>query len=63
MDDALHVIAEGRDYICAEGLTPSLSWLAKCLAAHGELTASTRVLQQVEWIGVSTIDGSRNSTI
>ena len=39
VDDALRVIAESMDYICAERLTPNLTWLAKHLAAHGELAA------------------------
>ena len=29
VDDALRVIAESMDYICAERLTPSLPWLAQ----------------------------------
>ena len=28
VDDALRVIAESMDYICAERLTPNLVWLA-----------------------------------
>ena len=36
VDDAL-VIAGSTDYICPECLAPNLTWLAKHLAAHGEL--------------------------
>jgi hypothetical protein len=56
VDDALRVIAESMDYICAERLTPNLTWLAECLAAHGELTASTRLLEQLERISISTVE-------
>jgi hypothetical protein len=50
VDDALRVIAESMDFICAERLTPNLTWLAKCLATHGELTASPELLEQLERI-------------
>ena len=55
VDDALRVIAESTDYICAERLRPNLTWLAKHLAAHGELEASPRLLEQLERISVSTV--------
>ena len=35
--DALRVIHETLDYICAERLTPNLVWMAEQLARHGEL--------------------------
>jgi hypothetical protein len=56
VDDALRVIAESTDYICAERLTPNLTWLTKHLAAHGELTTSPQLLEQLESISVSTVD-------
>ena len=56
VDDALRVIAESTDYICAERLTPNLVWLAKHLAAHGELTVSPQLLEQLERISVSTVE-------
>ena len=56
VDDALRVIAESTDYICAERLTPNLAWLAKHLAAHGELTISCQLLEQLERISVSTVE-------
>jgi hypothetical protein len=56
VDDALRVIAESTDYICAERLTPNLVWLATHLAAHGELTISPQVLGQLERISTSTVE-------
>ncbi len=56
VDDALRVIAESTDYICAERLTPNLSWLAKHLAAHGELTITPQLLKQLDRISVSTVE-------
>lgn len=41
VDDALRVIAESLDYLCAERLTPNLVWIAEHLAAHGELVVSS----------------------
>jgi len=55
VDDALRVIAESLDYICAERLTPNLAWLATHLAAHGELEASPSLLEQLDRISVSTV--------
>jgi len=56
VDDALRIIAESTDYICAERLTPNLSWLAKHLAGHGELTLSLQLLDQLGHISVSTVE-------
>ncbi len=56
VDDALRVIAESTDYICAERLTPNLTWLAKHLAAHGELRISAQLLEQLDRISVSTVE-------
>jgi len=56
VDDALRIIAESTDYICAERLTPNLPWLARHLAAHGELTATPRLLEQLERISVSSVE-------
>ena len=50
------VIAESMDYICAERLTPNLAWLARHLAAHGELTISAQLLEQLERISMSTVE-------
>lgn len=56
VDDALRVIAESTDYICAERLTPNLVWLAEHLAAHDELTTSPQLLEQLDRISVSTVE-------
>jgi hypothetical protein len=56
VDDALRVIAESTDYICAERLTPNLRWLATHLAAHGELTATPHLLEQLDRISVSSVE-------
>ncbi len=55
VDDALRVIAESTDYICAERLTPNLPWLARHLAAHGEIVASPALLYQLERISECTV--------
>ena len=56
VDDALRVIVESTDYICAERLTPNLVWLARHLASHGELTVSVQLLEQLSRISVSTVE-------
>jgi len=56
VDDAVRVIAESTDYICAERLTPNLTWLAKHLAAHGELTISDQLVEQLDHISVSSVE-------
>jgi hypothetical protein len=56
VDDAVRVIAESTDYICAERLTPNLTWLAKHLAAHGELTISAQILEQLDRISISSVE-------
>ena len=55
VDDALRVIAESLDHICAERLTPQLVPMAKHLAAHGELQVSAELLHKLECISVSTV--------
>jgi hypothetical protein len=55
VDDALRVISESLDYICAERLTPQLAPMAKHLAAHGELQPSDGLLAQLARISVSTV--------
>ena len=55
VDDALRVIAESLDYICAERLTPNLVWMAEHLARHGELETSPQLLGQLGCISVSTV--------
>jgi len=55
LDDALRVIAESLDYICAERLTPNLASMARHLARHQELELSPELLGQLEQISVSTV--------
>jgi hypothetical protein len=55
VDDAIRVIAESWDYVCAERLQPNLAWMAQHLAAHGELAVTPALLAQLEAISVSTI--------
>src|SRR5436190_13695834 len=55
VDDALRVIWESLDYVCAERLTPALVSTAEQLARHGELTVSEEVLEQLGRISVSSI--------
>ena len=55
VDDALRVIAESTDYICAERLQPNLVWLAEHLGVHGEMTVTPQLLSQLEQISTSTV--------
>lgn len=55
VDQALAVIAESLDYVCAERLTPQLVWTAQHLEAHGELAVSGEVLEQLGRISVSSV--------
>jgi len=55
VDDALRVISESHDYICAERLTPNLVEMAQHLAAHRELVLTGSLRQQLEDISVSTV--------
>ena len=55
VDDAIRVISESMDNICAERLRPRLVWLAKHLAMHGEMVVTERLLSQLEKISVSTV--------
>ena len=55
VDDALRVIDESFDYICAERLTPNLVWMAHHLDAHGELRATPTLLEQLGQISTSTV--------
>jgi len=55
VDDALRVIAESYDHICAERLQPNLPVMAQQLAAHGELRMSPGLLEQLAEISVPTV--------
>ena len=56
VSNAIRVIAASLDYPCAERLTPNLPWLAKHLAAHGELEVSDLLLLLLEQISISTVE-------
>ena len=62
VDDALRVIDESLDFICAERLAPNLVWLTKHLAAHGEIEAPVELLEQLGQISVSTVRRRLNRT-
>jgi hypothetical protein len=55
VDDAIRVIAETLDYICAERLTPSLLPTARLLGEHRELAVSDPVLGLLGQISVRTV--------
>jgi hypothetical protein len=53
---AIRVIAASLDSPCAERLTPNLVWMAKHLAAHGELDVSDPLLLLLDQISISTVE-------
>jgi hypothetical protein len=55
IDDALRIISESLDHVCAERLKPNLPWMAQHLARHNELTMSPMLLDQLQKISVSTV--------
>jgi len=55
VDDALRVISESFDHICAERLQPTLVGMATHLARHGEIEVSPVLLDQLSRISVSTV--------
>jgi hypothetical protein len=55
VDDALRVISESLNHICAERLQPNLVWIASHLAYHGEMKVSPPLLDQLGQISVSTV--------
>lgn len=55
VDDALRVIAESLDHVCAERLTPNLVWIAKHLDAHGELEVTPQLLQKLGQVSIATV--------
>jgi len=54
VEDALRVIHESFDYICAERLTPNLVWMAEHLARHAELETADELLEKLGCISIST---------
>lgn len=55
VDDALRVIWESLDYICAERLTPGLASVAELLADHGEIMLTPELLDKLRQISISTV--------
>jgi IS30 family transposase len=55
VDDALRVISESHDHICAERLTPNLVAMAQHLAAHHEMALNRALEEQLARISVSTV--------
>lgn len=55
VDDALRVIRESTDYICAERLQPNLVWLAEHLSKHEELEMTDSLREQLEQVSISTV--------
>ena len=55
VEDAVRVIHESLDYLCAERLTPNLVWMAHHLAQHGELETTQGLLEQLERISIATV--------
>ena len=55
VDDAVRVISESLDYICAERLTPALVSTAEQLAHYGEISLTSRSSEQLARISVSTV--------
>jgi len=56
VDDALRLIHESLDYICAERMTSNLVWMAEQLAEHGEMTVNEGLLTQLGRISASTVE-------
>ena len=55
VDDALRVIWESLDYVCAERLTPALVPTARLLARHGELRLTEAVERQLAQISRASV--------
>ncbi|MDO8700683.1 MAG: integrase [Deltaproteobacteria bacterium] len=55
VDDAIRVIAESLDYICAERLKPALAEMAIHLSRLGEMQASPELITQLEEVSVATV--------
>jgi IS30 family transposase len=55
LDDALRVIFESHDGICAERIHPNLLAMAEHLAYHGELVMSLDLREQLSRVSLSTV--------
>ena len=54
-DDALRVICESLDYVCAKRLTPALVETARQFARHEELVVTDELLEQLGRISVASV--------
>jgi hypothetical protein len=55
VDDAIRVISESLDYVCAERLTPALAQMAEHLARFGEMQSTRELIVQLEKVSVATV--------
>jgi hypothetical protein len=55
VEQAIAIIADTLDWICAERLTPALASTAQHLAKFGELQTSPELIAQLERISISTV--------
>jgi hypothetical protein len=55
VDDAIRVVGESLDWICAERLQPALARTAKLLASFGEIRVEDDTLKLLESISISTV--------
>ena len=55
VEDAIRLIWETLDYVCAERLTPALAPTAQQLAQHGELSLSDALLAQLGQISIASV--------
>jgi transposase InsO family protein len=55
VDDAIRVIAESLDYICAERLKPALAEMAHHLEKFDEMRVKPELMEQLGKIGVATV--------
>ena len=55
VDDAIRVVGESLDWICAERLQPTLAETVKHLAVFGEMQLSDDLLGELEAVSISTV--------
>lgn len=55
VEEAVKVVAESLDWICAERLQPCLGAMARTLMRHGEMTVTADVLEKLDSISISTV--------
>lgn len=55
VDDAIRVISESLDYVCAERLKPALPGMARHLGKVGEMCASPELIDQLTGVSIATV--------